>query len=71
MPVPRTCPLCGGPCPTAHYRNLKPRAPRFSTATDPKMTPPKQIVSIGRAYCPRCDYLLPRDGGAAAPLAAR
>lgn len=60
MPVPRTCPMCGGPASAALYRPLK-NAPLLADTTDPRTSPPKKFVSIGRAYCAPCDYLIPRE----------
>lgn len=61
MPIPRTCPQCGDPAPAAIYRPLKTPAPLAPPVLDPREFALKKFVSIGRAYCPRCDLLLPRE----------
>lgn len=44
-----TCPKCGGPARAAYYRGIK----------NPGETSGK-FEPIGRPYCPKCDFLLPR-----------
>lgn len=44
-----TCPKCGGQARAASYRGEKPPGAKSG-----------QQISIGRSYCPKCDYLLPR-----------